>query len=128
MIFGLPGESIEEMLAEAAILSKLPVSTVKLHQLQIFKGTRMASEFSDSPHDFVRFSFEDYIEFIIDFIERLTPDIMIERLAGEVPPRFLAGSPWSSLRYEEVLRKIEKRLEDRNTWQGRLYSTDLQSF
>ena len=128
MIFGLPGESIGEMLAEAAILSKLPVNTVKLHQLQIFKGTRMASEFSDSPHDFVRFSFEDYIEFIIDFIERLTPDIMIERLAGEVPPRFLAGTPWSSLRYEEVLRKIEKRLEDRNTWQGRLYSTDLQSF
>lgn len=118
-IFGLPGESREEMLAEAPIISSLPIHTIKLHQLQIIKNTRMETEFRERPDDFIRFGLEDYIEFIVEFIEKLDPSIVIERFAGEVPPRYLAESSWGLIRYDQVLDRIEKRLFERNTWQGK---------
>ena len=120
-IFGLPGETREMMLHTADIISELPLTTVKFHQLQIFKDTKMADEYLTNPTDFHLFTLEDYIEFVIDFIERLNPNIVIERFAGEVPPRYLVSKPWLNLRYDQVLSLIEKRLEERNTYQGRLY-------
>lgn len=120
-IFGLPGESREMMLNAAGIISELPLTTVKFHQLQIFKDTKMADEYPSNSSDFQLFTLEDYIDFVIDFIERLNPNIVIERFAGEVPPRFLVSKPWLNLRYDQVLTLIEKRLAERNTYQGRLY-------
>ena len=122
MIFGLPGETIDDMLAEARILSELPVDTIKFHQLQIVKGTQMEKEFLDTPADFHPFTLEEYISFIISFLERLNPAIVVERFSGEVPPRLLHHLTWDLIRYDEVLRLIEKQLEARDTWQGRLYS------
>lgn len=120
-IFGLPGESREMMLNAADIISKLPLTTVKFHQLQIFKDTKMADEYLSKPSDFHLFSLDEYIEFVIDFIERLNPDIVIERFAGEVPPRYLISKPWLNLRYDQVLAHIEQRLEERDTYQGKLF-------
>lgn len=124
-IFGLPGETREMMLNAADIISKLPLTTVKFHQLQIFKDTKMADEYLANPSDFHLFTLEDYIEFVIDFIERLNPDLVIERFAGEVPPRYLVSKPWLNLRYDQVLSLIEKRLEERNTYQGKKYLSSL---
>ena len=121
LIFGLPGETRKMMLDTANIISELPLTSVKFHQLQIFKDTKMADEYLANPADFHLFSLDDYIEFVIDFIERLNPNIVIERFAGEVPPRYLVSKPWLNLRYDQVLALIEKRLEERNTYQGRLY-------
>ena len=123
LIFGLPGETREMMLHAADIISELPLTSVKFHQLQIFKDTKMADEYLANPSDFHLFTLDDYIEFVIDFIERLNPNIVIERFAGEVPPRYLVSKPWLNLRYDQVLSLIEKRLEERNTYQGRLYSS-----
>ena len=120
-IFGLPDESKTMMLDAADIISQLPLTTVKFHQLQIFKGTKMAEEYPTHPEIFHLFDLEEYIDFVIDFAERLNPDIVIERFAGEVPPRYLVSEPWLKLRYDEVLAKIEKRMEERETWQGRMY-------
>lgn len=120
-IFGLPGETRDMMLHAANVISKLPLTTVKFHQLQIFKDTMMADEYLANPSDFHLFTLEDYIEFVIDFIERLNPNIVIERFAGEVPPRYLVSKPWLNLRYDQVLALIEKRLEERNTFQGKLF-------
>ena len=120
-IFGLPGESKTMMFDAADIISQLPLTTVKLHQLQIFKNTKMAEEYLEHPENFHLFDLEEYIDFVIDFAERLNPDIVIERFAGEVPPRYLVSEPWMKLRYDEVLARIEKRMEKRDTWQGRLY-------
>lgn len=122
LILGLPGESAHEMIAQAAILSSLPVTTLKLHQLQIVKGTQMAAQFAGNPDKFRHFTLEEYIDLVIDFTERLTPEIVIERFAGEVPPRFLAGPSWGPMRYDVVLQKIEQRMAERDTWQGRLYT------
>ena len=121
-IFGLPGESKNMMLDAANIISQLPLTTVKFHQLQIFKGTTMAEEYLEHPEYFHLFDLEEYIDFVIDFAERLNPDIVIERFAGEVPPCYLISVPWLKLRYDEVLAKIEKRMEEKETWQGKCYN------
>jgi radical SAM superfamily enzyme len=68
------------------------------------------------------FKLDEYVDFVIDFLEKLNPEIMIERLLGEVPPRFLAVPAWSLLRNDQVLNMIEKRMQYRNSWQGKLYS------
>ncbi len=118
-IFGLPGETKAMMLDAADILSRLPLTTVKFHQLQIFKDTKMAEEYLSHPEWFHLFDLDEYIDFVIDFAERLNPDIVIERFAGEVPPRYLVSEPWMKLRYDEVLNRIEQRMEERGTWQGK---------
>lgn len=125
-IFGLPGETKTMMLNAADIISQLPLTTVKFHQLQIFKGTKMAEEYQLHPDAFHLFELDEYIDFVIDFTERLNPNIVIERFAGEVPPRYLVSEPWMKLRYDEVLNRIEKRMEERNTWQGKRYKKQFE--
>jgi len=120
-IFGLPGESPDEMMDEAGIISGLAVDTVKFHQLQIVKGTKMEQEYMDDPGQFHQFSLEEYIDFIIRFLERLSPDIVVERFAGEVPPQLLHHLSWDLIRYDAVLKRIERELERRDTFQGRRY-------
>ena len=119
-ILGLPGESRQMMLDSCAMINDLPIRSVKFHQLQIVKGTRMEQEYAERPQDFVRFSLEEYLDFFVDMLERLRPDLSIERFVGEVPPRFVNETPWGLIRNVELLRLLDKRLEERNTWQGRL--------
>ena len=120
-IFGLPGETVGDMLGYAPIINKLPLHSVKFHQLQIVRGTAMEKEFAARPSDFVTFSLDEYLDFIADLLERLRPDLYIERFAGEVPPRFVNSTPWGLLRNTELIRLLEQRLEQRSTFQGRLY-------
>ena len=61
---------------------------------------------------------EEYIDFFIDFLELLRPDLYIERFAGEVPPRFVNSSPWGKVRNVQLLQMLHKRLEERDTYQG----------
>lgn len=121
-IFGLPGESIDDMLNEADMISALPLRTVKFHQMQIIKGTPMEEEFKLHTSDFVRFSLEDYVEFMIRFLEKLNPVLIIERFTSEVPPRYLAVEPWSNMRTDQIITLIENKLEERDSWQGKYYS------
>lgn len=119
-IFGLPGESVEDMIESASIINTLPLHSVKFHQLQIVRGTAMEKEFEEHREDFVTFTLEEYLDFFVSFLEKLRPDIYIERFAGEVPPRFLNTIPWGLIRNVELVRLLEKRLEELDTWQGRL--------
>ncbi len=122
-IFGLPGETREDMLAEADIISKLPLDTVKFHQLQIIKGTHMEKEYLENPSEFSLFSWEEYLDFFVRFIERLNPAIVVERFTGEAPPRFLKSQLWGKKRSDQIVGLIEKKLGELDTWQGRLYKT-----
>ena len=119
LIFGLPGETRKQMLEEAAILSQLPLHMIKFHQLQIFRDTAMAREYEQFLIGFDLFDLEEYLDFVIDFTERMSPAIMIERFASEAPPRFLVAPDWGRIRYDEVLRRIERRMEERDTFQGK---------
>ncbi|MCF8371769.1 MAG: TIGR01212 family radical SAM protein [Bacteroidales bacterium] len=123
MIIGMPGESREEIIAQAGILSKLPLHSLKFHQLQLIKATTMAREYVADPTQFTFFQIDEYIEIMIDFLEKLSPDIQIQRFAGEAPPPVnLTPVKWG-LRYDVFLNKLERRLEERDTWQGRLYQS-----
>ena len=119
-ILGLPGETRQMMLDACTMINELPLRSVKFHQLQIVKNTRMEKDYADNPSDFERFTLDEYLDFFTDMLERLRPDLYIERFAGEVPPRFVNETPWGLIRYVELLRLLDKRLEQRNTWQGRL--------
>ncbi len=121
MMFGLPGESREEMQTEAEILSKLPLNNIKFHQLQIIKGTQMENEYYENPDQFDFFELDEYIDFIIRFLEKLNPNFVVERFAGEVPPRFLVSPGWGKIRNDQILTMIEKQLEEKNTWQGKFF-------
>jgi radical SAM protein (TIGR01212 family) len=121
-ILGLPGETRDEMFNQVDLISGLPLKTVKFHQLQIIKGTRMEKDFCENPGDFELFSWEEYLSFFIRFLERLNPSIVVERFTGEAPPRFLTGIGWGKKRADQIVNLIEKRLEELDTWQGRLYS------
>lgn len=125
-MFGLPGERKEDMLAEAEIISALPLDTVKFHQLQLVKGTKMVQDFEQHPGDFVQFELNEYIDFFIDFLEVFNPDIVIERFAGEVPPWYLEQSNWGMVRNEKIWGLFEKRLTERDTWQGKRYKSNFE--
>ena len=111
IIIGLPGETREMLLQEAEILSALPLDYLKFHQLQILKGTPMASEYKERPGDFLRPGPQEYIDLLAEMITRLRPDIAIARIASSVPPSF-TDAPWGLLRHEELVRRLALRLEE----------------
>lgn len=121
MILGLPGESFKEILSHASTLSTLPLTTLKLHQLQIIKGTAMAREYKLLPDSFRMFELDEYIELCVDFSERLNPDFFIERFASQSPKDLLLAPNWG-IKNNELTQKIIKRFKERKTFQGRLFS------
>lgn len=121
IIFGLPGESRQQMLAEAGILSRLPLNNVKFRQLQIIKGTEMAREYGEGPENFTLFSWNEYLDFFIEFLECLNPAFVVERFTGEAPPAWIVGPRWFMKRTDQILGLFEERLEELDTWQGKKY-------
>ena len=120
LILGLPGENKEDILNHASQISRLPLTTVKLHQLQLIKGTRMAQQYAENPELFNFYSVDEYVELVIDFIERLHPDFIIERFVSQSPKELLICPDWG-IKNHEISTKVEKRMWERNTWQGRLF-------
>lgn len=120
LILGLPGENKEELLNHAIEISKLPITTLKLHHLQIVKQSIMASQYKRNPENFNLFTSENYIDFIVEFIELLRPDIIIERFVSEAPLDLLIAPKWHFKNFE-IVAKIDKKLSIKNTWQGKYY-------
>ena len=108
------------MLDHARKLSLLPLNMLKIHQLQILRDTKMESEYLSVPDDFVIFSVDEYIDLVIRFLELLNPAIVMERFASASPPGLIAGKRWG-LKNFEIVSKLEKEMNSRNTWQGRLF-------
>lgn len=121
-ILGLPGETRGMMLDSCDAISSLPLHSVKFHQLQIVKGTAMEREYAEHPERFEQFSLDEYLDFMTDMLERLRPDLYIDRVAGEVPPRFVGESRWGMVRNFQILHMLDERMEKRDARQGRLYS------
>ncbi len=120
LILGLPGESREEILDHAKELSKLPIKTIKLHQLQIIRNTRMAKQMEEDKDLFHLFDVDEYIDLAIDFIEYLRPDIVVERFISQSPKELLLAPDWGLKNYQ-FTNKVNKRLEERDARQGKLY-------
>jgi radical SAM protein (TIGR01212 family) len=120
LILGLPGESREELLTHADKLSALPLSTVKLHHLQIIKNTRMAEQYAEQPDRFRFFTVDEYAQLCIEFAERLRPDIVIERFVSQSPFKYLIA-PDCGIKNNEFTVKIVRLFNELGTRQGRLY-------
>ena len=120
LILGLPGETKTDLLKHAIEISKLPINTLKIHQLQIVKNSVMAVQYKRNPENFNLFTVENYIEFISEFITYLRPDIIIERFISETPSDLLIAPKWG-LKNFEMVAKIDNYLAENDLWQGKNY-------
>lgn len=122
VILGLPGESCEDILGQAADISRLPLDTLKLHQLQLIRGTRMAREYEERPEDFHLFQdVDEYIALVVDYIQRLRPDLVLERFVSQSPKELLIAPDWGLKNYE-FNHRLQKRMKELDAWQGKLYN------
>lgn len=124
LIMGLPGESYRQMVERADVMSSLPLDTLKLHQLQIVRGTRMAQEYQQTSDAFHLFTPDEYATLVVDFLERLSPDIAVERFTSQSPKELLIAPDWGMKNYEFV-HLVKQKIKQRNTWQGRLWGGDM---
>lgn len=117
-ILGFPGEDerTPERLAER--INGLPLNTVKFHQLQILRGTPLADRYDAAPGQFPRRTPEQYVELLCELLRRLRPDIAVERIASEIPPRYLHTALWQGLRSADLRIMLEKRLTRQQAYQG----------
>ena len=120
-ILGLPGETDAMLLAQTAQINALPLTTVKFHQLQVFRGTAMAAEYDADPTRFRFWSLDEYLDLFVEILRRLRPDLVVERFASEAPPRYHYGRNWGLIRNEQLLALLEKRLAEHDAYQGEFF-------
>ncbi|MBF0557727.1 MAG: TIGR01212 family radical SAM protein [Nitrospirae bacterium] len=115
IIAGLPTETLDETLAMADELSNLPIGFLKIHQLQIVKNTPLATAYLSDP--FPTFAYEEYLDFLVNFVERLSPEIVLQRFFATSPDAILIAPIWGKTR-QEIIIDIEKRFAERKAVQG----------
>ena len=118
IILGLPGEDAAESLRQAPILSQLPIDILKIHQMQIIRGTRLAEEFEREP--FHIYTVDEYIELIAQYIQRLRPDMVLERFVSQSPKELLIVPHWGLKNYE-FTNKLVNYLKAKDIHQGQLF-------
>jgi radical SAM protein (TIGR01212 family) len=116
IILGFPTETREEMLKMADELSTLPIEFLKVHQLQVVKGTALEDIYAMNP--FAMFGYQEWLEMLADFLERLSPDIVLQRLFAAAPDSILIAPIWNKTR-SELLRDLDVYMEKRGSYQGR---------
>lgn len=120
-ILGLPGETRQTMMAQPAFLSSLPIAAVKIHQLQILRGSRMATHYEKSPEAYRLFTPEAYAELLADYLERLSARVAVDRLVSQSAPLELIAPKWG-LKNDDVVRRVAQILTRRESMQGSLCS------
>lgn len=125
-ILGLPGETDEMLLAQAETINALPLTSVKFHQLQLFRGTPMAAQYDADPARFRFRSVDEYIDLFVAILRRLRPSLVVERFASEAPPRYHYGPNWGLVRNEQLLALLEKKLAEKDAHQGDFFHTFAQ--
>src|ERR1035437_7110015 len=126
LILGLPGEKYEDHIEQARVISNMPVEIIKLHQLQIHKGTVMAHEYAQFPDRFHPFTVEEYAELVVDYLENLNPAIIVERFVSSAPEAMVVAPCWGIKNYEFVA-KVAKRLKELDTWQGKIWENEMKN-
>ncbi len=121
MILGLPGERKDEIINQAKVVAKLPLTSIKLHQLQIIKGTKMAREFKDNPNEFHFFDVNDYRDIVVEYIQHLNPEVVIERFISQSPKELVITPDWGLKNYE-FTELVIKRMKELGAYQGKLFN------
>lgn len=117
IIAGLPGEDYADAISTARQLSHLPISTVKLHQLQIIRGTRLAKQIATGELTVKQWSIEEYIDLCVDFIRNLSPSIAIERFTSQSPDNLLISPRWGLKNYQ-FTALLQRAIMERKVVQG----------
>jgi radical SAM protein (TIGR01212 family) len=120
LILGLPSETREQILSHADKISQLPLTTVKLHQLQLIKNTKMVRQLEENPTLFHLYEVDEYIDLCIDFMERLNPGFILERFVSQSPKELLAIPGWGLKNYV-FTDKVNKRIKERDSFQGKKF-------
>lgn len=126
LILGLPGEGREEILRSAGTVSQLPVTTLKLHQLQIIKGTPLARMYEKDKSVAGVYGLQEYVELVADYIERVRPDIVMDRFVSQSPPELLVAPRWG-VKNHEFTALLAAEMKRRSTCQGARYSSPYTS-
>lgn len=119
VIFGLPGEDSDENVRQAAIYSSLPIDVLKVHQLQVIRGTRLAEMYAREP--FHLYGVDEYVSLITEFLRRLRPDIVLDRFVSQSPAHLLVAPKWGLKNYE-FTNLLNNHLREVNAWQGELFN------
>lgn len=120
VILGLPGEGFEEIVTQAGVLSRLPLTTLKMHQLQLIRGTRMAAEYAKHPEDFHLFEVQEYVDLIVEYVQHLRGDLVLERFVSQSPKELLIAPDWGLKNYE-FNHRVQKRMKELGAYQGKRY-------
>ncbi len=121
-ILGLPGESDEMLIDQVERINSLKLTTIKFHQLQLFRGTPLAAEYDVHPEHFRFWTIEEYLDLFVEILRRLNPEFVVERFAGEAPPRFHHTEGWGLVRNETLLSMLDERLERLGVHQGEIFN------
>ena len=119
LILGLPHENEDDFYEHARKISKLPIKTLKIHQMQVLKGTKLEEIYQKEHGLFIDLSLENYIKIIINFLENLNPDIIIERFTSESPKSLLIYPNWGGKKNYEIVHIINSEMKKLNTFQGK---------
>ena len=117
IILGLPGEDADESLRQAPILSALPLNILKIHQMQIIKGTTLAKQYEENP--FHIYSIDEYISLASSYLQRLRKDLVIERFVSQSPKDLLIAPQWGMKNYE-FMNLLKNHLRKHHICQGQL--------
>lgn len=98
IILGLPGEDTKESIRQASIISSLPLDILKIHQLQVIRGTKLATEYETNL--FHVYSIEEYIRLISEYIQYLRKDLILDRFVSQAPADLLIAPKWGIKNYE----------------------------
>lgn len=116
IILGLPGEDAEESIRQAPIISSLPIDILKIHQLQVIRGTRLAAEYAERA--FPIYTLDSYLDVVVRFIERLRADLILERFVSQSPPELLVAPRWG-IKNHVFVHLLLRRMQQLDTWQGK---------
>jgi radical SAM protein (TIGR01212 family) len=123
VILGLPAETTADMLTTADFLAETRVDGVKIHNLHVVRGTVLAEQYRAG--EYTPLKLEAYVDLTVRFLERLPPEMIVQRITGEAPRRLTVAPAWSVNKLA-VMNAIERELEHRDTWQGRALGASLQ--
>ena len=122
IILGLPGENAVESLRQAPIISSLPLDILKIHQLQIIKGTKLANDYDQTP--FHLYTVDEYISLIAEYIQYLRKDLVLERFVSQSPKEMLVAPYWGIKNYE-FTNLLNNKLNSEGIYQGKKIKAEV---
>lgn len=121
LILGLPGETDNEMLGHAEKINKLAPDSLKIHQLQVLKNTGMAGDYKTNSSDFSCYTAEEYMHLCMRFLERLRPELVVERFTSESPREMVICPDWAGMKNFEFVHKLRKLMLEYGSYQSKTY-------